>query len=96
MDIHGANGDNLDCLVRWSSDWPDSEGHWWLHRADRKEHRRTTLVYVARCGDGNLMVCNEAEIFYRQQQTEAWSFAKAVLPCPPNARSHFPSESEVK
>ena len=79
-----ANEDKRDCLVRWSADWPDSEGYWWLYRADCKEHRRYALVRVVRDGAGKLMVYNEAEVFYRQHKTAAWSFAKAVLPRPPN------------
>ena len=77
------NTDNPRCHVRWSSDWPSDVGHWWLHRADRTANQ-LTLVRAALGGDGSLIVMSDAEIFYRQEQTDAWSFAKAVLPCLPN------------
>ena len=82
--IAGENGDNLDRRVRWSSDWPDSEGYWWLHRAGRG-HFPTTLVRAGKSGDGSLMVVSETEILYRQQQAYDWSFARAELPRPPDA-----------
>ena len=92
----GTNGDSLHCLVRWSSDWPDAVGHWWLHRADRTANQ-LTLVRAARGGDGNLMVMSDAEIFYRQQQTEAWSFARTAIPYPPNSALPItPTEEEAK
>jgi hypothetical protein len=31
------------------------------------------------------MVMSPAELFYRQQQTGDWMFARAILPDPPNA-----------
>jgi hypothetical protein len=86
MSEERANGDNLHCLVRWSRAWPDKAGYWWLYQGNRTVDK-ITLVRAAFGGDGKIMVMSPAELFYRQQQTGDWMFARAILPDPPNAES---------
>ena len=70
------------CNVKWSSNWPDKKGYWWVYRP--KQHRPISLVHVVKSGNGKILVATDAEFLYEQQDPDGkWRFAQAEIPVPP-------------